>query len=137
MVVCLKVLIPLVSKQENNPFFLERAFEGAKEIVLLLPIDTNAMVGQFGFAAGEIRQGNLLAEEIKKSAIAKGIRCTEIVEWGDTLSKIDHIAQLEKVNEILLLKQDNHYFRDLLKKLKDKSRKKIEVISLPEPEKKK
>ena len=133
----MKVLIPLLSKQENNPVFLEKALEGAKEIVVLLAIDTNAMVGQFGFAASEMRQGNLLAEEIKKVAESRGIKCNDIVEWGDTVSKIDHIAQLEKVNEIRLLKQDNHYFKDLLKKLRNKTKKKIETISLPEPEKKK
>jgi hypothetical protein len=133
----LKVLIPLLSGQENNPEFLEKALDGAKQLVVLLPIDTNAMVGRFGFAATEIRQGNLLSEEIRKAAEERGIACSEITEWGDTLSKIDHIAQLEKANCIRLLKQDNHYFRELLKKLKEKSRKKIETISLPEPEKKK
>ena len=123
----MKIVIPLLSKQENNEDFLEKAVEGAKEIIVLLVIDTEAMPGQFGYAATEIRHGNMLIEEIKERLEEKKKQCNDIIEWGNTLTKIDHIARLQKADKIVLQKQENKFFKDLVKELK-KEGQKVEVI---------
>ncbi len=124
----MKVLIPLVSKKENNPEFLQKATEGAKEVVLLLVIDQRELVGQFGFAASEIMQGTALIEQIKKLLEAKGKRAKDIMEWGETETKIEHIALLQRVDKIALLEQENEYFKSLVKQLSKKMAGKIEII---------
>ena len=43
-----KVLVPLLSKREAEPAFVETIASKAREIILLLVIDTNAMSGEFG-----------------------------------------------------------------------------------------
>lgn len=115
----MKVLIPLLSKQENDSEFIEKATEGAKQAIVLLIIDTEAMHGQFGFAATEIRQGNMLLEEIKKTLSEKKILYKDIVEWGSTITTIDHIARLNNADKVILQKQNNKFFRDLVKGLKE------------------
>ena len=117
----MKILIPLLSKTENKQEFLAKALEGAKEVILLLVVDTKAMPGQFGFAATEIRQGNTLMEEIKKKTTEKKKKCTDVMEWGDTLSKILNATRLYKANKIVLKKQDNKFFEDLVKELEHES----------------
>lgn len=123
----MKILIPLVSKQENNPLFLTKAAEEAEETVLLMIIDTKAMPGGFGFAAGEIMQANHLLEEAKSFLSGQGKKCTEIIEWGDTAQKITNIAKLHEAKKIVLQMQPNKFFEDLLKKLK-KEKLKVEII---------
>lgn len=130
----MKVLIPLVSKKENNQEFLQKATEGAKEVVLLLVIDQRELVGQFGFAASEIMQGNALIEQIKKTLEEKGKRATEIEEWGKTETKIEHIALLQRVDKIALLEQENEYFKRLVKQLSKKLGNKIEIIKISQPQ---
>ncbi len=124
------VLIPLLSKQENNPEFLEKALENAFEANVLLVIDKDAMVGQFGFAASEIMQGNLLLEELKQKILEKKILCNDIMEWGNTEQKILQLALLKKSDKIAMVEQENKYFQDLLKKLKEKESEKIELIKI-------
>ncbi len=128
----LRVLIPLVSKKENNELFLQKATEGAKEITLLLVIDKKEMVGQFGFAASEIMQGTALIEQIKKFLVEHGKRAKEIVEWGDTETKIEHIAILQKADKVFLLEQDNEYFKSLVKCLKKSLANKVETFAAAE-----
>jgi len=131
------ILIPLLSKQENNPEFLEKALENAYEANILLVIDKEAMVGQFGFAATEIMQGNLLLEELKRKISEKKILCNDIMEWGNTEQKILQLAQLKKVDKIAMVEQENKYFQDLLKKLREKENEKIELIKIEKKEEEK
>ncbi len=123
----LKILIPLLSKKENEGEFLEKAIVGATEIILLLIIDTNAMNQEFGFAASEISNGNALMEDVKALLGKKRKKADDILEWGDTLTKIDNMAKLRQVNKIVLMKQDNQYFRDLVKNLR-KEKLDVEII---------
>jgi len=129
----MKVLIPLVSKKENNPEFLQKATEGAKEAILLVVIDKSAMVGQFGFAASEIMQGNALIEQIRKSLEEKGKRVKDIEEWGDTAAKIENTALLQRADRIALFEQENEYFKNLVKELSKKLGKKVETIKITPP----
>ena len=100
----MKVLIPLVSKEEDDPDFLELAISKAKEIILLLVIDTSTMKGEFGFAASEIMQGNNLLEEAKHTIGLKRKTAKAVTEWGNTIQKIANIARLQQVNKIAIKK---------------------------------
>lgn len=122
--------MPLLSRNEGNADFLAKALENVEETVLLLVVDKDAMIGQFGFAATEIMQGNQLLEELSEKIKAQKIKCEDILEWGNTEQKILQLAELKKADKIVLLKQGNKYFEDLLKKLQ-KSKIEIQAIELP------
>ena len=133
-----KVLIPLLSKLENNPVFLDRACEGAKEIIVLAVIDRSLMVGQFGFCASEMMAANDVMEEMRKAIGQKRKTCNDIVEWGDTLQKTVNIAKIHSVDKIFLARQDNKYFEEIAGGLeRELGKKKIEIVEIREvqPEK--
>ncbi len=115
-----KILVPLLSKREGENEFIEAVAPGAGEIILLLVIDTNAMAGGFGFAAGEIAVGNALMQYVKTAFGKKRKTCNDIIEWGDTANKIEHLAELNQVAKIFVVKQDNDFFKKLLKDMKEK-----------------
>ena len=126
-----KILVPLLSKREGEEEFIEAVAPGAGEIILLLVIDTNAMAGGFGFAAGEIAVGNALMQHVKTAFGKKRKTCNDIIEWGDTANKIEHLAQFHRVKKIFVVKQDNDFFKKLLKNMKEKLQGiKIEEIEL-------
>ena len=130
----MKVLIPVLSRKENDAGFLEQALHGAKEVVALLVVDSSAMTGGFGFAAGEISDGNSVMDEIKKQAGAKKKTCRTVLEWGKTLDKIKALAELNKVDKIVLVKQENHYFKELVKQLKEDFKGEIKQVKIAVPE---
>jgi len=113
----MKVLIPIISKQESEEDFLDMALHKAKEVILLLVVDTEAMPGEFGFAATEIMHGNSLMGEIKRIALEKRKACNDIIEWGNTIPKIINTAKLYKVDKVVIKKQKNRLFRSLEKEL--------------------
>lgn len=127
------VLVPLLSQREAEKGFVEAIAAEAKQAVLLLVIDTAAMSGQFGFAAGEIAQANTLMQKVKAALAKRKVECDDIIEWGDTLTKIEHLALLRQAEKILLAKQDNQFFQKLLRELREKLPKvEIETVVLPE-----
>ena len=129
----MRVLVPLISKKEADEKFVERVATKAKEIILLLVVDTEAMSGQFGFAAGEIAQANALMQQVKNAVGRKRKTCEDIIEWGNTARKIEHLAQLRGVDKICLVKQDNQFFKKLLQDMRKKLPKiEIEVVKLEE-----
>jgi len=126
----LKALIPILSKEEWKPEFINKVLEKANNVVLLSVIDRSELGGQFGFAATEIMQANKIMEGIESELKRLKVRVESLVEWGETASKIDHLARLKKCDFIFLQKQGNKYFKDLVAKL-EKSRDKktgLEVI---------
>lgn len=129
----MKVLVPLLSKREAEPAFVEAIASKAHEIILLLVIDTNAMVGRFGFATSEIGMGNALMQRLKAELGKKRKACNDVMEWGDTANKIEHIAQFYGIDRIYAVKQGNDYFRKLLADMKEKL-KGIEIIEIALPE---
>ncbi|HLD59308.1 MAG TPA: hypothetical protein VI977_06805 [archaeon] len=132
----MRVLVPLLSKHENNEFFLQNILDSAKEIVLLLVIDTQMMPGQFGFAASDIATGNALLQELKKFFVKKRRLCLEIEEWGNTESKILQTAQMKSVDRIFFAKQNNDFYFRLVSSIRSKTKIPIEEIKVPFPEKK-
>ncbi|MEW6295056.1 MAG: hypothetical protein AB1467_02030 [Candidatus Diapherotrites archaeon] len=132
----MKILLPLISRQEFNEEFLDKALEGAREVILLLVIDVNAMAGQFGFATSEIMQGTKIMQKVKEIIGQKRKKCSEITEWGDTATKINNIATLNDVDKIVLMKQKGVWWNELEKRLKKECKKKLEVIEIKPPEEK-
>ena len=131
----MRVLVPLLSKKEDSEEFVERVTAKAKEIILLIVIDTAAMSGQFGFAAGEIAQANALMQKVKNAVGKKRKTCEDIIEWGDTATKIQHLAMLKEVDKIYLVRQDNQLSKKLLRELQEKLPKlEIEAVKLEEKE---
>ncbi len=125
----MKILLPIITREENSPEFIDAATQNADDVLLLLVIDTSEMPAwQFGFAAGEIMQGTDFLEELKKNIGKRKKGAVEITEWGNTVSKIAHIAELQNVDKIVLKKGRTHYWKELLKKLEGATSKKIEII---------
>jgi len=117
------VLIPLLSEKENDEEFLEQALKGTKEVILLIVVDADSKE-EFGFAASHIKTARLVMEEVKATIGKKRKRSEDIIEWGDTKNKIMNIALLRKVDCVILKKQENQYFDELVKNLE---KEKIEV----------
>jgi len=129
----IKVLVPLLSKREAHPIFIEKIASRAREVILLLVIDTNAMVGQFGFATNEIAGGNHLMQQVKEALGKKRKTCNDVIEWGDTITKIEHLAELYHVDKIYMVRQDNQFFRKLLQDMRETLKEiEIEIVKLPE-----
>ena len=120
------VLMPILSESENNEEFLDKALKGAKETIILIVVDADSNE-EFGFAASHIQTARGIMEEIKATLGKKRKRSEEILEWGDTQSKILNIALLRKVDKVVLKEQDNEYFKELVKKIK-KEKISVEVI---------
>ncbi len=123
----MKVLIPILSKKENDEKFIDAAVIGAKEITLLVVVDTSLTSGGYGFASSEISQGNALMNDIRAMVGKKKKTCDDVLEWGETITKIDHIARLREVDKVVLQKQDNKFYSDLIETLK-KNQVRVEEI---------
>jgi len=129
----LKVLVPLLSKREAEPGFISVVADKAEEVILLLVIDTNAMAGGFGFATNEIAVGNALMQKAKIALEKRKTSCSDIMEWGETANKIEHLAMLHRVDRIYIVRQDNQFFKKLLQDMREKLKGiEIETIRLPE-----
>ena len=123
----MKILIPLLSKDENKAEFLEKATVNSRHITLLTVIDTNSGKEKFGFAASQIGHCTSLAEEIRNKLSESIDDVDYIMEWGDTLTKIEQIAKLKMVDAIVVKKQANQFFDELVHSLKLRKLK-VEVI---------
>lgn len=122
----MKVLIPLVTRAEDDPRFLSSAAKGADEVALLLVIDTAEMLGKFGFAGSEIMRGTALMGKIKARLAGKKVE--EIVEWGGTVTKIIQVAERENADLIALKRHDSLYWRQLEEKIRGGTERKVEVF---------
>ncbi len=127
-----KIAIPLLNNKEEEGEFIENAIKGVKEVVLILVVDMNATTENFGFATSQISHGSEAIEKIKKSLQMKGISVEDVQEWGDTFSKINTTAKLKQVKKIVVKAQDNQYFRNLIKKLRNEKYE-VEVIKETSP----
>ena len=111
------VLIPIISKHENDPQFLAVATKESEKVFLLVIVDANVPDMSFGFTATEIGHGNALIREIKRTLEDSGKEVFECLEWGETIPKIINFAKLKKIKKVALKKQDNHWFKKLVKLL--------------------
>ena len=123
----MKVMIPLLSKKENDLEFIEQALKGAKEVVLLVVVDNSIAESDFGFALKQMAQANALLAEVKGIVGAKRKKATDILEWGNTAGKIANISKLREIDKVVLQMQKGKKFDELLAALK-KEKIKYEVI---------
>ena len=56
-----------------------------------------------------------------------------MTEWGVTIPKIISIALLQKIDYVLLVKQDTQFFEEVVSELKSK-RIRVVLVELPVPE---
>jgi len=125
----MKVLIPLLSKHESNEEFIEKAVRKADEVLLLIVIEKE---DSSFLKAADISSSTHFLEKVKKMIGKKRKKCEEFTEWGETSTKIKNTAIINNVDKIALLKQENQYFEDLVKKLREEKdlRNKIEIIKV-------
>ena len=128
----MKVLVPLINGNERNEDFVNVITNKVDEIVLLQIVDKD-FAAKTSSTIGELRQSKAAMEEIKRVIGLKKKKCVELTEWGSTIQKIVSNAILQKVDKVYFVKQNNQFFEDILKELKNK---KIvyEVIELVEKE---
>ncbi len=128
------LLIPLISGKEDNPQFISSITSQGKKIILLQIVDKEFQA-KTGTAMGEVMQHHALLTKVKKAIQSKKKEVEEITEWGTTIKKIISIAILNKVDKVVLVKQNNQFFDDILKALK-KEKIKYELIEVISEEKK-
>ncbi len=123
----MKVLIPLISRHESNPEFIDKAVKGTEEVLLLIVIDKDDSL-----KASDISSSTHFLEEVKKLIGKKRKKCEDLTEWGETKAKIKNTAIINKVDKIVLLKQENQFFEDLIEELKKEKelKNKIELIEI-------
>jgi hypothetical protein len=129
-----KLLVPILSKKEANPFFVKEILSlKPKEIILLSVIDSNKEITEFSFASSEIALANSIMNELEKQLTENNKKTEIILEWGESIQKTVNSAQLFKTKNVLLIKNDLLETKKLIKELK---KKKIQVIQveLKEPE---
>ncbi len=124
------ILVPVLSSIEGHPEFIAAIAKDADSIILLFVVDSEAMPGRFGFAAGEIRIANATMDRIEHALreMNKPVKVSE--EWGPMLKKIDNAARLYDVTEIRLLEQKNRFFEELVRELMQKGHR-VTIIPLP------
>ena len=128
----MKILAPLLSGKEKAPEYIEAITNKIDKIILLQIVDQEFM-NNTGAAMGEVMQMHSLLEEIKKEIGKKRKSCDEISEWGKTLNKIVSIALIQQVDKVVLVDQENKFFRDLVKGVKD-NKINVELIKIIEVE---
>ena len=133
----MKILIPLLSGRENDKAFIDSIEKDVKEVVILQIVDKQ-FLPKAGSAMAEVRQFRIVADALRKALVSKKKKFVEMTEWGVTIPKIISTAQFQKVDKILLVKQSNQFFDEVISALK-KNKMNFELIELPiiEPVKKK
>lgn len=121
------VLLPLLSGRESNERFLEKATKGVRKVTVLIVVDTS-LQETFGVTASSLAQAQRIASTIKAYLSKKRKSCEILLEWGPTAETIDRIAKLKSVNKIVLVKEKNAFFKQIVKKLSRSSAYKLELI---------
>lgn len=125
----MKILVPLLSGKENDSLFINSIKKEVKEVIVLQIVDKQ-FLPQAGSAIGEVRQFRIVADGLKKSLLSKKKKLIEMTEWGITIPKIISIALMQKVDYVLLVKQNTQFFEEITSSLKSK-RIKFELVELP------
>ena len=123
------VLIPILTKLEANEEFLEKATKGMRKVTVLIVVDAS-LQETFGIAASSLAQAQQIAEQIKAKLGKKRKSCEVLLEWGSTAETIDRIARLRAASKIALMKDENSFFRQIVKKLSKSSAYGLEIVAL-------
>jgi hypothetical protein len=124
----MKVLVPLLTGNENLPEYIEVITSKVDNIILLQIIDKEFMK-KTSAAMSEVMHFHSLMDEMKKSIGAKRKSYSEITEWGKTTQKIASIAILQKVDKVVFIEQKNKFFEEIINLLK-KEKIKYELVKI-------
>jgi hypothetical protein len=94
-------VVPILTEQENSPEFLEQLKECNKLIILFVVDKTVLNHVPVAFSGSRINSAQQVMEDIKKK-LPQNILIKDFVEWGDWYDKIENIARLENVDEIIM-----------------------------------
>ncbi len=124
----MNVLIPILSQTENSSEFIQ-FIPSTDKVVLLLPIDKSSKIRRCGFTASEISDGQKLITVLKQKLTEKNIVCEDMVDWcNDVAVQIDRMAQLKQCTKIILAKQNNAYFNDIVAKLSQSQQYSVQLV---------
>ncbi len=124
----MKVLAPIISGKENSEDYINAISKGADKVIVLQIIDRDFM-NKTSAAMGEVMQFSTLLSDIKKKLGKKRKPCDEITEWGSTIKKILSISIIQKIDKVILVEQENEFFKEILNELK-KNKIKYETIQI-------
>ncbi len=125
----MKVLIPILSKKEDSEEFIKKASAKAREIMLLLVIDTSPSMTS-GFTAAEIAQGQKVMDSVRERIGKMRKSCDTLLKWGDTKTSIDHTAKLRKADSVVLLREDSQFFSEIVEFLKKQKAYRVRTVEV-------
>jgi hypothetical protein len=97
------VLVPILTEKENSPDFIERIKDCTK-VIMLFVVDKNFLNHvPATFVSSRIQMVQETIDGIKKS-LPQNISAKDFVEWGEWDEKIENLARLEGVDEIVMKK---------------------------------
>ena len=128
----MKILITLLSGRENDSLFINSIDKSVKEVIVLQIVDKQ-FLPKVGSVIGEVGHFRMVADDLKKALVFKKKKLFEMTEWGVTIPKIISIALLQKIDYVLLVKQDTQFFEEVVSELKSK-RIRVVLVELPVPE---
>jgi hypothetical protein len=105
----------VLSPKDANVEFVQRAVQGVSLAHVLLVLDSKSLGSEFGFNASEIMSGRQAVEQLRKEIRARKKLCNELVEWGQTVEKIAQIAEMRRVDKIVLNNAENKPHFDVLR----------------------
>lgn len=94
------ILVPILTEKEHEDDFL-KGLGDAQRVVLVFVIDKENLDVPAGVVGGKIKGAETTMSGIKKKL--HGLEFKEYVEWGSWLQKIESIARLERVDEVVMV----------------------------------
>lgn len=94
-------LVPVLTERENQPDFIER-LKACNKLIMVFVVDKTVLNHvPTGFAGSRIGSAQEVMEDIKKN-LPENVMVKDFVEWGDWYDKIENMARLESVDEIIM-----------------------------------
>ncbi len=114
----MKILIPVLTGEEDEDEFLEEVKKEEPDKVILLNIVKREEVEDVpaGYAGTKIKESEEIMEKIKKQLPSK-IEVEENIEWGDVKKKIKVIAKIKNIDKVILNKTEHS--KEIEEELKD------------------
>jgi len=110
-------LVPILTEQENSPEFLARLRECSR-LILVFVVDKNVLNHvPTGFAGSRINIAQEVMEDMKRK-LPQNVQVKDLVEWGDWYDKIENLARLENVDEVVMKhsQKSDEFFSKLVEK---------------------
>ncbi len=119
------VLAPILSGKENSPEFIEALCKADK--ILLLTIVDREFAMKTTSAVSELMQARNIVVDIEAKLKENNKVFDELTEWGQTVKRINSLYILRKVDKVLLMRQNNEFFNEIVLQLENEKLN-VEVI---------